>query len=95
MYFYNQIVDVYEKYLPIIMTMIVMGILTDCCEVLSLALFFGYILSTFMLDYAEMFDKLKKEYQSKTLIPFINLVSSFFLVGIFLNLLTRNQYTLL
>lgn len=89
MYFYQQVVDVYEKYLPIIISVVVMGILTQNCEVFSLAMFFCYIISTFLLDYAEMFQKLKSEYQSNTIAPYVHLVSSGFMLAIFINLFSR------
>lgn len=77
-----------------IFVIVVMGILTGCCEVFSLAMFFCYVISTFLLDYAEMFQKLKKEYQSNTVAPYVHLVSSCFMLAIFINLFSRNEYSL-
>lgn len=52
MYFHGQTVEVYEKYLPTIMIVVTMAILVETCEVFSLAMFFCYIISNLMLDYA-------------------------------------------
>lgn len=42
-----------------------------------------------------MFHKLKKEYQSNVMAPYINLVSCGFMIGIFVNMLIRAEYSLL
>ena len=57
-------------------------------------MFFCYIIATFLLDYAEMFQKLKKEYQSGWVAPYVGLVSGGFMVGVFVNLMVREEYAL-
>ena len=57
-------------------------------------MFFCYIIATFLLDYAEMFQKLKKEYQSEWVAPYVGLVSGGFMGAIFVNLMAREEYGL-
>ena len=51
LYFHEQIGEVYEKHLPIILLVVVMGIILDTNEVFSLAMFYCYVISNFLLDY--------------------------------------------
>jgi hypothetical protein len=85
---------VYEKHLPVIFILAVLGIILETNEVISLAMFYCYIISNLMLDYVEMFHRLKKEYQYNFVAPYVNLVSGLFVIAFFINLFLRDEYDL-
>lgn len=76
------------------MVIITISILNFNCEVFSLAMFFAYVIANLMLDYAEMYQQLKSQYQDKTIAPFVNLVSCLIMIAIFINLFARSEYNL-
>lgn len=82
---YLEIKLLFEQYLPVIMCVVVLGIMTGSTEVFSLAMFFCYLFSEVIFNYL----KVSGKQGSKEHRPFLQLVPGIFMVALFISYFIR------
>ena len=87
-------VDVaFDEYIPIIMTVMTMGIISNSVYVFSMVCFFGYIFSALLFNYADLLSKLRAGPKEGSIFSKINyLVSALFIGAVFLSYWINDEY---
>lgn len=82
----------FEEFLPVVVCVLVLGILTASTEVFSLAMFFCYVFSGVLFNYLKVNSRIKKEHLSDTTRPYLELISGFFLFALFVSYFIREEF---
>ena len=87
-------VDVaFNEYVPVIMTVATMGIVSNSVFVFSMVCFFGYVFSSLLFNYADLLNKLKNRPEEGSIFSKINyLVSGMFVMALFVSYWINVQY---
>lgn len=82
----RRIDDAFNDYVPIILSVIVLGILTKSVYIYSMCCFFGYAFSSLLFNYIHLLDKLEGSGENKSFFGRANqLISSLFIIGLFIS----------
>lgn len=82
--------DAFNDYIPVIMSVVVLGILTKSVYIYSMCCFFGYAFSSLLFNYIHLLDRLQS-INLKTMFGRANqLVSSLFVIGLFISYWVSN-----
>ena len=82
----------FEEFLPIIMCVLVLGILTASTEVFSLAMFFCYVFAGVLFNYLKVNTRIKKEHLQDTTRPYLSLISGVFMFALFISYFIRPEF---
>lgn len=89
---YRQVNIIFNEYLPIVFCTMILGTVTASTMVFSLAMFFCFIFSATVFNYTKLYNKLKKQYKSKTFQPYLGLLSSLFILALYGSYFIRQEY---
>lgn len=84
----RRIDDAFNDYIPIILSVIVLGIITQSVFIYSMCCFFGFAFSALLFNYAHLLDRLERTTptDSKSFFGRANqLISSLFIIGLFIS----------
>lgn len=77
--------DAFNDYIPVVMSLVVLGICTQSVYIYSMCCFFGYAFSSLLFNYVHLLDRLEGGHE-KTFFGRANqLISSMFLLGLFVS----------
>lgn len=85
--------DAFNDYVPVILSVIVLGILTKSVYIYSMCCFFGYAFSALLFNYVHLLDRLEGTHDNNSLFGKANqLISSLFIIGLFVSYWISNQF---
>lgn len=88
----RRVEDAFNDYIPIIMSVVVLGILTKSVYIYSMCCFFGYAFSSLLFNYGHLLERLEGP-RSKTLFGRVNhLISSLFIIGLFISYWASGEF---
>jgi hypothetical protein len=87
--------DTFSFHIPIIMSIVVLGILTESVYIFSMCCFFGYAYATLLFNFSILLDKMEgsSEYDSSIFAKINKLISSFFIIGLFVSYWISNEFS--
>lgn len=89
----RRIDDAFNEYVPIIMSVIVVGLVTKSIFIYSMVCFFGFAFTSLLFNYAHLLDKLEDAPDKKSLFARANhLLSSLFIFGLFVSYWIANEF---
>lgn len=74
------------------MCVLVAGILTGSTEVFSLAMFFCYVFSGVLFNVLKVNTRIKKEFMSNGVRPYLSLISGIFMFALFVSYFIRLEF---
>lgn len=89
----RRIDEAFNEYVPIIMSVTVIGLVTRSIYIFSMVCFFGYAFTSLLFNYAHLLDKLEDAPDRKSLFARTNhLLSSLFIFGLFISYWIANEF---
>jgi hypothetical protein len=89
---YRQINVIFNEYFAVIFCTLIFGIITGTTLIFALAMFFCYLFSATIFNYMKLYDRLKTQYKNQTFRPFTGMMSSIFVMGLFISYFIRTEY---
>ena len=84
--------DAFNDYVPVIMSLVVLGICTKSVYIYSMCCFFGYAFSSLLFNYVHLLDRLEGA-DKKTFFGRANqLISSLFIIGLFISYWVSTEF---
>jgi len=81
--------------MPIIFTILTLGILTHSVYVFSMVCFFGYAFSSLLFNYADLLSKLRRGLTRSSIFSKLNyLFSGMFIIALFISYLIDQEWNL-
>jgi len=89
----RRIDDAFNDYVPVILCVIVLGMLTRSVYIYSMCCFFGYAFTSLLFNYAHLLDRLEGSTENKSLFGRANhLIASLFIFGLFISYWISSEY---
>jgi hypothetical protein len=89
---FRQVNIIFNDYISIIFCTLVLGIITTGTLVFSLAMFFCYIFSSTIFNYMKLYHRLQQKYKNQSFKPFVGLISSIFIMALYISYFVRREY---
>lgn len=84
--------DAFNDYVPVIMSVVVLGILTRSVYILSMCCFFGYAFSSLLFNYVHLLDLLEGPSKDTFFGKVNQLISSLFIIGLFISYWASTEF---